>query len=279
MSDTRPEAEAILRRLAGPAEGEGPLAIAEGALALAALDRPRVPFERYRAHLETLAADLRAAAAGAVDLDARIAALAETIYLRHGYAGDETTYDDLQNANLMRVIDRRKGLPVALAILCLHAGRAAGWSMAGLGFPGHFLIRLDHEGERAILDPFHGCLRQGPGELRALLKAMAGEDAELRPEHYAEIGDRDVLLRLQNNIKLRRLQSGQVAGALATLESMLIFAPGRAELWWEAAALHSGQGNLRAAILAAQQVGELSPDAEARYRAAQLVQQLTARLN
>jgi regulator of sirC expression with transglutaminase-like and TPR domain len=277
MSDTRPEAEAILRRLAKA--GEGAFEIAEGALALAALDRPRVPLERYRAHLDQLAADLRSAAEGAADLEARIAALAETIYLRHGYAGDDKTYDDLQNANLMRVVDRRKGLPVALAILCLHAGRAAGWDMAGLSFPGHFLIRLDHEGERAILDPFHGCLRQSPGELRAMLKAMAGDGAELRPEHYAAVGDCDVLLRLQNNIKLRRLQAGDTAAALETLEHMLIFAPDRAELWWEAAALHANQGNLRAAILAARQVGELSPDAETRYRAARLVQQLRARLN
>jgi regulator of sirC expression with transglutaminase-like and TPR domain len=88
-----------------------------------------------------------------------------------------------------------------------------------------------------------------------------------------------VLLRLQNNIKLRRLQAGDTAAALETLEHMLIFAPDRAELWWEAAALHANQGNLRAAILAARQVGELSPDAETRYRAAQLVQQLRARLN
>ncbi|MBT5413277.1 MAG: hypothetical protein HOK81_01620, partial [Rhodospirillaceae bacterium] len=249
MSDTKPEAEAILRGLAG-AEGEA-IEIAEGALALAALDRPRVPFGRYRAHLEELADGLRVAAEGAADLDGRVAALADTVYRLHGYAGDDKTYDDLQNANLMRVIDRRKGLPVALAILCLHAGRAAGWDMAGLGFPGHFLIRLDHEGERAILDPFHGCLRQGPGELRALLKAMAGEDAELRPEHYAAVDDREVLLRLQNNIKLRRMQAGQTASALEALEHMLIFAPGRAELWWEAAALHAHQGNLRAAILAA----------------------------
>jgi regulator of sirC expression with transglutaminase-like and TPR domain len=88
-----------------------------------------------------------------------------------------------------------------------------------------------------------------------------------------------VLLRLQNNIKLRHLQAGQAAAALETLEQMLIFAPERPELWWEAAALHANQGNLRAAILAAQQVGELAPDPETRYRAAQLVQQLGNRLN
>ena len=31
------------------------------------------------------------------------------LFERHGYRGDSKTYDDMQNANLTRVIDRRKG--------------------------------------------------------------------------------------------------------------------------------------------------------------------------
>ena len=51
--DDRPSAEAFLRDLAGLAEGTLPLA--EAALALAALDRPRVDLQRYREHLAALA--------------------------------------------------------------------------------------------------------------------------------------------------------------------------------------------------------------------------------
>ena len=90
------------------------------------------------------------------DLAGRARALNEIILLKYGYCGDELTYDDLQNANLMRVIDRRKGLPVVLGILFIDAARAQGWEAAGLAFPGHFLIRLAERAERLILDPFHG---------------------------------------------------------------------------------------------------------------------------
>ncbi len=38
-------------------------------------------------------------------------------FAEHRYHGDTLTCHDLQNANPMRVIDRRKGLPVALGIL------------------------------------------------------------------------------------------------------------------------------------------------------------------
>src|ERR1700720_2761801 len=138
------------------ASGERILPIAEAALALASFERPRVGPSRYREHLQLLARDVGRHAGAAGDLAARAHALNEIILLKHGYSGDELTYDDLQNANLMRVIDRRKGLPVALGILYLDAARSQGWDAVGLGFPGHFLVRLSDGGGRLILDPFHG---------------------------------------------------------------------------------------------------------------------------
>ena len=67
---------------------------------------------------------------------------AEILAERHRLLGDDQTYDDLENANLISVIDRRRGLPVALSILYIHAARRQGWPVEGSNFPGHFLIRL-----------------------------------------------------------------------------------------------------------------------------------------
>src|SRR6266576_7017498 len=124
------------------------LPIGEAALALASFERPRVALGRYRQHLAAIARDVGRHAGAAGDLTARAQSLNEIILLKHGYSGDELTYDDLQNGNLMRVVDRRKGLPVALGILYLHAARAQGWESVGLAFPGHFLIRLGEGAER-----------------------------------------------------------------------------------------------------------------------------------
>src|SRR6266446_3712580 len=169
------------------ASGEPILPIAEAALALASFERPRVGPARYREHLHLLVQDVARHAGAASNLAARARALNEIILLKHGYSGDELTYDDLQNANLMRVVDRRKGLPVALGILYIHAGRAQGWDLAGLAFPGHFLIRLEQGGARAVIDPFNGGRRCGAGEMRELLKASGGAEAELAPGYYETV--------------------------------------------------------------------------------------------
>jgi regulator of sirC expression with transglutaminase-like and TPR domain len=268
-----------LRELATIAGASAVLPIGEAALALASFERPRVALLRYRQHLATLARDVGRHAGAAGDLAARAQALNEIILLKHGYSGDELTYDDLQNANLMRVVDRRKGLPVALGILYLHAARAQGWDSVGLGFPGHFLIRLTAGAERLILDPFHGGRICDAASLRELLKAMAGQDVELTPTHFAPVSDRDVLLRLQNNIKSRLLQAGRAEPALRIIQTMLLLAPDLAGLWHEAGVLNARLGNMRAATEALQECIVRAPEGSARHQAAALLQQLKSKLN
>jgi regulator of sirC expression with transglutaminase-like and TPR domain len=255
------------------------LPIAEAALALASFDRPRVALARYNRHLKTLAQDVGRRAGSALDLEARANALNEIILLKHGYSGDELTYDDLQNANLMRVIDRRKGLPVALGILYIGAARAQGWDTVGLGFPGHFLIRLSDGRGRLILDPFHGGRILDAVALRELLKAIAGQEVELAPEHYAPVADREVLLRLQNNLKSRLIQTQRHEEAVRVIETMRMLAPDLAELSREAGLIHAQLGNMRAAVRAIEEFIAQAPEGTARHEAAVVLQQLKAKLN
>jgi regulator of sirC expression with transglutaminase-like and TPR domain len=126
------QCERYLRELAAIASPILP--IAEAALALASFERPRVGLARYRQHLAAIARDVGRQVAQGNPRGGPTAwaeSINEIILLKYGYSGDELTYDDLQNANLMRVVDRRKGLPVALGILYLHAARAQGWDAVG----------------------------------------------------------------------------------------------------------------------------------------------------
>ena len=279
-ASNRRDLESRLRRIGGQDDAE--IDIAQAGLLLAALERPQLGLERYYHHLSLLARDVAdlGARQGAEDsLAQRISVLQAVLVERYGYSGDAETYDALQNANLMRVIDRRRGLPVALGILYLHAARAQGWQIAGLNFPGHFLLRLDLGGRRAIIDPFNGGAERDAAALRDMLKAMSGSAAELKPEHTAPVGSRDILLRLQNNIKLRLIQEERSADALDIVETMLMIAPERPALWREAGILHSHLDNMRAAIMAFEHYLELSGPEPGRQEIAELLRQLRTQLN
>lgn len=220
--------------------------IAEAALLFAALDRPRVGLARYRAQLSDMTSS-----AGRLDdctsAEAAAQAMVDMIARSLGFRGDDLTYDDLQNANLIRVLDRRKGLPVSLGILYLHVGRAHGWQMTGINFPSHFLVSVEGKRSRALLDPFAGRVLQGATDVRAFLKAVAGKDAELSPDQLAPMSDRSVLLRLQNNIKARLASQEKFADAARVATRMLRLAPAEWQLAREAALLHARAGSYRAA--------------------------------
>lgn len=273
---TRDDAEAALRT-AGSAADDG-IDLAATALAFAAFDRQEAGHPRYREHLEALIEEVRAAGAGDTPVE-RAAALRAVLVDRHGYEGDRETNDDLRNADLSQVIDRRRGLPVALAIVWLHVGRAQGWTLAGLNFPGHFLIRLDGEGESLILDPFNRGQALGVAELRALLKSFAGDRAELTPDHYAALSNRAVLIRLQNNIKQRRLNGDDPASALPIVERMLMIAPDDPALWHEAGQVHRKFENLRTALRCLERAHGLAEAPASRHRIAAEIAALRGTLN
>lgn len=196
------------------------------------------------------------------------------------YTGDEDTYDDLDNANLMRVIDRRKGLPVTLGILFLTAARAQGWGAAGLNFPGHFLVRLEsRDGRRVILDPFHsGRIMEAP-QLRELLKVISGTAVELEAVYYKPVSNRDVLMRLQNNVKTRRLELGESESALEALKCMQILDPNNPTLWREAGVILMRLGRLKHAVEAFDDFLTRAPDGPDRTKISQVVDELRERLH
>src|SRR5215468_12145511 len=108
MDQPEDEATAYLRGV-GQSDAAA-IDLGEAALHLASFRRPRVPLARYREHLAALAGDVAAALgpepeAPAAALTRRIEALKAALIDKNGYRGDRLTYDDLQNANLMRVID------------------------------------------------------------------------------------------------------------------------------------------------------------------------------
>jgi regulator of sirC expression with transglutaminase-like and TPR domain len=125
-----------LRHLGELCAGDGRrLDLLEVALAMSVLRRGEaidlVPLRQHVASMAAALADLVRRRGPAPER------LADVIARAYAYRGDSETYDDLQNADLARVIERRKGLPVALSILYLHIARAQGWDAEGLAFPGH----------------------------------------------------------------------------------------------------------------------------------------------
>ena len=215
-------------------DGERRLDLLEAALTLSVLQRDEpIDLAPFRQHVAAMASDL-------ADLVHRRGALARAAGRgdRRGptaIAATARPTTTCRTPTSCACIERRKGLPVALSILYLHVARAQGWDAEGLAFPGHFLIRVGIDGARHV----RRSLQRRPGArcrraARAAAAQVLGPDAELQPQHFDPVSDRDVLLRLENNVRLRLAKREDWAGAAQSLDRMLAIAPDRPELLFEA---------------------------------------------
>lgn len=259
--------------------------LAQAALALSALDHPGISVDRYFHHLQLLAEDvanlhheqLKKDAEDTADL--RLRSLRQVLVEQHEYLGDVHSYDDLQNASLIRVIDRAKGLPITLSILYIHAARMQGWNVDGLNIPGHFVCRLEYEGDRLIFDPFHGGELLEASDLRDLVKRALGPQAELTSAYYEPTPNREILFRLENNIKHRKIDAEDYEGALEHVKRMRLIDPEEYRLMLDAGVLYAKTDQPKAAIEMLANYIDRAPNNRDRHEAELLLQELTQSLH
>lgn len=260
------------------------LGLSETALILAGAERPGIDAKVYERHLEKLTYDVAAYAGKDADSKTngmliRIEALQQIIAKRYGYGGSDDAYENFECTNLMRVIDRRNGLPTLLGIIYLHVARALGWTMDGLDFPPRFLIRIEFSGERRILDPFCGGQILEPFDLRGLYKAVSGPHVEITPEHTQLMTNREIILRSQRNAKVLHLRSDHIEQALDVVDTLLLIAPKNPALWREAGILNARLDRVKEAVAALEEFLSHAGADASRYRTSILLQELRERLN
>ena len=253
MSMTREEAEAALAALGSKPEGE--FSLFEAALLCAIHDDPARDATLARTVMEE-ATDRLAARLKRQPSDE---ALADALCSDLDFAGDVMTYDDLANADLISVCARRRGLPVALGVLFLTAGRACGLDVAGADFPAHFLLRLESNEGPLALDPFAGGRVVFPSELvrRALHAGLPPRAADDLERLMTPVSDRKVLIRLQNNVYARAFHNGDFARAERVAIRRALLQPGDHHPWIDVASAREAQGALNGAMQALKRAAEL----------------------
>ena len=264
---------------------DGEINIFSVAMAFAAPSHEGISTDRYFHHINKVAHDAGARyiellnAGAKDDARTRLAALKHILADREGYEGDTETYDDLQNADMIRVIDRRKGMPIALCILYIHAGRLNGWDVEGLNFPGHFLCRIEHGGERLIFDPFNQCEIMEAPDLRKLIKKIRGTNAELSADYYKPCTNRETLIRLQNNVKLRLIEAEEYDEAIKSIDMMRLVDPGEYRLLFDAGVLYAKTGQRKAGVAALEEYIRLNPSPQDRRDAEAIIRQIHESVN
>ena len=174
---------------------------------------------------------------------------------------------------MIRVIDRRRGLPVSLSILYVAAARRHGWAADALNTPGHVIVRIGVDATSVLIDPFNGGRVIEPRGLQALVAATGGVDTVSAADVEA-MTNREVLSRLLLNQATRAEQAGNEPRALTLYARMTAFAPANAHAWWERARLELIGGNVDAARASLTALLEMTREPRLRARVVETLERL-----
>jgi regulator of sirC expression with transglutaminase-like and TPR domain len=141
-----------------------------------------------------------------------------------GYRGDTISYYDPRNAYLNEVIDRRLGLPITLSIVFLHVASRLGLAAAGVGLPGHYLVKVQFELNEVYVDPFGGGATLTLPEISELLQQISGGSIALASEHLRAWSGRQTLQRVLGNLQGMWSRAGDPRKAASARERMELLA-------------------------------------------------------
>ena len=207
--------------------------LARACLQIAEDAYPGLDVDGYVGEIERFAKRLRARIPIGTSAEDRVIALNEFLFADLGFSGNVDNYYDPRNSYLNEVIDRRKGIPITLAVLYMEIGRRIELPLEGVSFPGHFLVRLPMRGGTLVLDPFSGGAPQSSDELRERLKRVIPRGAtegvalaDLPLDPFLEpASNRQILARLLRNLKGVYREKDKPERLLEVLNRMIIVAP------------------------------------------------------
>jgi regulator of sirC expression with transglutaminase-like and TPR domain len=206
--------------------------LTEAALSIAQDAYPDVDLQATLSEIDALVARLRRRLPAEVAVEQKLQALNRFFFRELGFAGNFNDYNDPDNSHLNVVLRKRRGIPVSLAVLYLEMAQQLGLPVAGVSFPGHFLLRASVTDGEVMLDPTNG-LSLSEARLVEMLEPYVDTVGDslasaLRALLQPATG-REIIARMLRNLKGLYLQTERWQRLLAIQQRLVILLPDNIE--------------------------------------------------
>ena len=170
-----------------------------GAFLLAKVSYPDLDPTPYQQKLDQLADRARPQLAAASSDKDKLVVLNQVLFKDERFRGDWNNYFDPQNSYLNRVMDRKLGIPISLAVLYLLVAQRLKIPIQGAGIPGHFMVKYKDAKTEFFIDAFNeGRFLSRPECVQFIVEAGYPYQADF----LDGVGPREILARMLRNLIL-----------------------------------------------------------------------------
>ncbi len=216
--------EQFIRAIDRPEED---IDLARAALLFAKEEYPDLDVDAYIERLDRMAqpvaADNAAGPKGVVD------ALNSLLFDQEGFEGNAEDYYDPRNSFLNEVLDRKLGIPISLSLLYMELGKRVGLPLAGVGMPGHFLLKPPSARDEWYVDVYNRGRLLSIQECAERIDHLYNGNVAFQPDFLATVNKKQILFRMLANLKGIYLNQQDHGKALAAIDRMLLLDPGSVE--------------------------------------------------
>jgi regulator of sirC expression with transglutaminase-like and TPR domain len=199
------------------------------ALQIAAIEYPNVEVAGFQELLDSHARELRQWMRPNMGGEEWVELANRYLFEHLGFAGNQEDYYNPANSCLNQVLLERKGIPITLAVVYLEVARRLHRPVVGISLPGHFLVKYEDDDYAAFIDCFHGGRAVSLEECRDLALRLANVDILTNRAVLKPATNRQIALRMLNNLRGAYYRSRQLEKVVAVLDLLILADPQSAE--------------------------------------------------
>src|SRR5262245_18800464 len=207
---------------------EHKISLAEAALQIALDEYPELDISHYKNLLKGWSNSMNAKFSRKRTRN-QLEEINQWLFNEMNFTGNIENYYDPRNSFLNDVMDRRTGIPITLSVIYLEIDWALGLTADGIGFPGHFLVRVIDEGRSLYVDPFHKANITSASECTQFLNEITEGELEFDQKFLSAVKKKDIIVRMLRNLKRIYLEMNNYSKLIKIIDHLVAITDSEAE--------------------------------------------------
>jgi len=202
----------------------------EAAVSLAQDEYPDLDVQQVLGEVDQLLARLKRRIPADAGPLQKLRAINQFFFHDLNFAGNVNDYYDPDNSFLSVVLRKRRAIPISLAVLWIELAQGLGLAARGVGFPGHFMLKVNLPEGQVVIDPMDGqsLSREQLSERLAPFQPVGGlgDDFEVPLGLYLQMAQpREIIARMLHNLKEIHTSQEDWPRLVAVLNRLIVLLP------------------------------------------------------